>query len=149
MAKLSPLSKEKLHSSDFNKCALLSIFDRKVTENFVTKLLQNTEKQCNMGWGKGGGGWWRGCAFHFLKIFKSLGIHILLMSSKWLGIFWLNFDTLIKGSIKTCLYPIFETSANALLQNIRILVNIYYLHVSWHDISCKLILRIFTDKWSL
>ena len=55
MAKLSPISKEKLHSSDFNKCALLSIFDRKVTENFVTKLLQNTEKQCNMGWGKGGG----------------------------------------------------------------------------------------------
>ena len=68
-------------------------------------------------------------------------IYILFISSTRLGIFKLNFYTLIKCSEETFLHPYAQNPKNLHMHNFWLLFFTYYRHVSWHSISWKLTLK--------
>ena len=76
----------------------------------------------------GGGGVGRGCIPLHRHIPLGLNsVYILFISSKRLGIFQLNFETLVKLSTKTVLHPCIYSLKYLCKSKSRLLANAYYL----------------------
>ena len=59
-------------------------------------------------------------------------VYILFISSKRLGIFKLNFDTLIICSVETFSHHYTEKLKRLRIHNLRLLFYTYYMKISWH-----------------